>query len=674
MQSKLVFVLAAVTLALVGLGGVLIYIAQVKGDEYSQTVLAQQDYSSTTIAFRRGTITDRNKTVLAASEQVYNLILDPKVILAGDEEDVTATVNALAAVYGYDVSELTTLLEENSSSSYIRYARQLSEEEMTAFTDYRDSYNDEDAGNEGTVSSSGVWFESEYERVYPLGTFACTLLGFSSSDSSRGNWGIEEYYNDYLTGTDGREYGYINSDGVAEREVVEAEDGCTIVSTIDYTIQASAEAAIQEFLEEYEADNVAVIVMDPNTGEILAMATDKVYDLNDPTELSAYYTEEEEAAMTSEELSEARAEIWKNFCVQDAYEPGSTSKPFTVAAALEEDLISTEDTWLCNGYRTYGSTTISCMHTHNTVTLAEALMYSCNVAMMDISGVIGADLFTAYQSLFGFGKQTNIDLPGETTGLVYTAEEMGSTDLATNSFGQNYNVNMVQMISAFCSLVNGGSYYQPHVVKQILSADGDVVENIEPTLVRQTVSESTSEFIREALYQTVEEGTGTSAQIDGYAIGGKTGTAQKHPRSDNTYLVSFIGFAPVDDPEVVVYVVVDNPVMTDGTSASASLAIGIARNIMEDILPYMNISTIAESDEDSEEEETEAETAAEETEAEAEAEEGTVVDENGNTLSATASAADEEVVPEDGYLDIDDNVETEDSGEDAADESSEAAE
>jgi len=640
MKSKLALTFMVITVALIALGGVLLQISGQKGEEYSKTVLAQQDYSSSVIPYKRGLILDRNKTILATSERVYNLILDPKVILDSDAKNADVTLDALIECFGYSREDLEKILSEKPDTSYVRYTRRMSEEERQKFLDYQTGFN-KAAAEKGTAKIVGVWFESEYKRVYPYNNLACTVLGFSSSDSGRGNWGIEEYYNDELVGTNGREYGYLNSDGMLERQIKDATDGNTIVSTIDYTIQQAAEQCIQDFLAEYQADNVGVIVMNPNSGEILALATDKSYDLNNPTELSAYYTEEEMAAMTEEEQGTARAEIWKNFAVQDAYEPGSTAKPFTVAAGLEESLIHEGDTYVCEGKKVFGSgvyeTPVSCNSTHNTVTLRESLMYSCNVAMMDIAAALQSDVFSKYQALFGFGKQTNVDLPGESPGLVYS-ENMGVTDLATNSFGQNYNVTMVQLASAFCSLVNGGSYYQPHIVKQILNSEGELVKNIDPILVRETVSASTCEFLKDALFETIENGTGKAAIIEGYSVGGKTGTAQKHPREDKKYLVSFVSFAPAENPEVLIYVIVDNPAMPEGEAPSASLAMGIEKKLMEAIIPYLNLPY-------SSEEEITSAPIPEATSA-SEAQTG----EDGSIIPNSASASYDEVVPADGYF------------------------
>lgn len=634
---------------------VIFRIIQVKGEDYSKTVLTQQNYSSTVIPFQRGSITDRNGTILAASEQVYNVILDPAVILTGSDDDIEATLTALVDVFGYDRSDLETILEEKSESSYVRYERYLSEEEKEAFETYEEEY---ESNKENTASILGVWFESEYQRVYPYSTLACTALGFSSSDSSQGNWGIEQYYNDYLTGTDGREYGYMNSDGIVERTTQEAEDGNTVVSTLDYTIQSVVEEAIAEYLEDMSAENIGVLVMDPDTAEILAMATDSVYDLNNPTDLSWCYTEEEIEEMTEEETSDALNQMWRNFTISDTYEPGSTAKTFTIAAALEEGLVDSGDTFVCDGGQQVADYYIECSHTHGTITLEQALGYSCNDAMMQLASKMGKHIFSAYQTLFGLGSTTGIDLPGEATGLLYSEDDMGSVDLATNAFGQNFTATMVQMAAAYCSILNGGTYYQPHIVKEILSADGEVVEEIGSTAVRQTVSTSTVEILKAGLQLAVEDanGTATLAQIDGYTVGGKTGTAEKYPRGNDEYVMSFIGFTTVEDPQVLVYVVIDNPQSEDEDySVSVKEAVRLEQKIMSAILDYMNITPdVKDETETTEDETTVTESGGSSTTETTVAE----TDENGESVESGESEdngdADEgpyeDEVPEGGYM------------------------
>ena len=602
MQSKLALAFIIVAVALFALSLRILWIIHANGDSYSKTILDQQQYTSTTIPFRRGTITDRNQTVLAASEQVYNLILDSSVLTK--EADVDATIDALVTCFGYDREDLESKLSVDNTSTYYRYATKLEEDAKTTFEAYEETYNqeaknqkkDENVDSDSVGLIDGVWFESEYKRVYPYNSLACTVLGFSGSDSSMGNWGIEQYYNSYLTGTNGRSYGYMNTDGTIEQTTKEAEDGCTVITTLDFTIQQKVEEIMAQFTSIYSAENVGILVMDPDNAEILAMVTDSSYDLNNPADLTAFFSESEIDSMSSKEKSTFLNKLWRNFMISDTYEPGSTAKAFTVAAALEENLTSVEDSFVCDGGQQLASDTyVRCSHYHGEVTLEEALAFSCNDAMMQLGSKMGKSLFCKYQDMFGLGKLTGIDLPGEASGMLYSEDDMSVVDLGTNTFGQNFTVTMVQMAAAYASILNGGSYYQPHVVKQILSADGDVVKEIGSSVVRETVSESTAQIIREALEMCVESdssyATGKKARISGYTVGGKTGTAEKYPRGSGEYLLSFMGFAPAEDPQVIVYVIVDNPVDENGEAIqSASIAVQLEQKVMKAIADYMNLS------------------------------------------------------------------------------------
>ena len=448
----------------------------------------------------------------------------------------------------------------------------------------------------------GIWLEEDYLRSYPYGSMASDVLGFVYG-GNQGALGIESAYNSILNGTDGREYGYFDSDSSVERTVKPAKNGNTVVSTIDVTLQNIVEKCILEFNSAHAADgnpgskNTAVIIMNPNTGEILAEASYPNFDLNDPRNLSLLYTKEQWDAMSEEDQVEAMNDLWRNFCVSDAYEPGSTAKPFTVAAGLETGTLTGNESYYCGGSKDVLGTKISCHYKsgHGQETIQDAIANSCNVALMDMAAVIGPENFTKYQHIFGFGEYTGIDLPGEaeTSGLLYTADTMGEIDLATNSFGQNFNVTMTQMVSAFSSLVNGGYYYEPHVVKQIQDEDGNVIETKDPVLLRKTVSSETSKMLRQYLKATMDYGTGTRAKVEGYDIGAKTGTAEKLPRGNGKYLLSYIGYAPQNNPEVVVYVVIDEP--NTAVQDDSSLVLGLSQKIMSEAFPYLGITTIAQS-------------------------------------------------------------------------------
>ena len=411
-----------------------------------------------------------------------------------------------------------------------------------------------------------------------------------------------DYYNDTLNGINGRQYGYLNVDNNVEKTIKDAVNGQSLVTTIDINIQTIVEQKIAAFNEAHAneaaegpgSQNTAVIVMNPQNGEILAMADSSGYDLNNPWDLSAYYTQEEIDAMDEQTTLDTLNGIWQNFCTTYTYEPGSTAKPFTVAAGLETGKLSENDPpYFCDGYQEVGGHTIKCVAYshggHGAETIEQAIMNSCNDALMQMADKIGKEDFSKYQKIFNFGLKTNIDLPGEarTDTLVKGVVEMGSADLATYSFGQNFNVTMIQLASAFSSIINGGEYYQPHLVKKIVDDNGNTVQNVEPVLLKQTISKQTSDTIKGYLYNTVTSGTAKSAKVEGYSMGGKTGTAEKYPRGNGKYLVSFIGFAPVENPEVLVYVVINEPNVEN--QAQSSLATNLAKDIFTELFPYMNI-------------------------------------------------------------------------------------
>ena len=593
MQKKLVLLFVVIVLAFVFLVGKITYINAASGEKYTKIVLDQQQYDSRTIPFKRGDIVDRNGTKLATSERVYNVILDMKVMLS-KEEYVEPTIQVLKDCFEIEESVIRGLMESNPSGRYNILKKSVDYNTAQKFRKI-----DED--NEKYPNVKGIWLEEDYIRKYPYSTLASDVIGFTVSGNV-GSGGIEASYNAVLNGTEGREYGYLDENSDFERTVKEPENGSTIVSTIDLQVQSIVEKHILEFNEKHKNEardgegskNTAVIVMNPQNGEILAEASYPNYDLNDPRNLSKYYSEETLEKMTDEEKVEKLNELWKNFCVTDTYEPGSTFKPFTISAGLEIGTLDGSENYTCGGMLHVGGHDIHCNNRkgHGTQTLKQSLENSCNVALMHIADEMGYEEFCKYQKLFGFGEYTGIDLPGEayTEGLLYTVENMDSSSLATNSFGQNFNVTMTQLAASFCSLINGGEYYKPHVVKQIQDENGNVTENKEPVLLKRTVSKETSEIIKDYMYGVVEEGTGSSAAVEGYAIGGKTGTAQKLPRGNGKYLVSFIGYAPQENPQVVVYVVIDEP--NAAAQANSGYATEMASKIMEEIFPYLGIEKV----------------------------------------------------------------------------------
>lgn len=598
MQRKLVMLFAAIVLAFVFLVGRITYINAASGDKYTKLVLDQQQYGSRTIPFKRGDIVDRNGTKIATSERIYNVILDMKVMLS-KEEYIESTIQVLEDCFGIAEEDVRTLMDKNPTGRY---------NILKKGVDYATAqkFNKIESDSEKYPNVKGIWLEEDYVRKYPYNTLASDVIGFTV-DGNVGSNGIEASYNSILNGTDGREYGYQDESTSFEQTVKEPENGQTVMSTIDLQVQSIVEKHILEFNEEHKNQaregegslDTAVIVMNPQNGEILAEASYPNYDLNNPRDLTKYYTEEQIEAMSDEEKLDALNSLWNNFCVSDTYEPGSTFKPFVISAGLETGVLTGEESYICGGVLHVGDHDIHCSNRdgHGTQTLKRALENSCNVALMQIGESMGAEEFTRYQELFGFGEMTGIDLPGEasTEGLLYEAENMDAASLATNAFGQNFNVTMTQLVASFCSLVNGGNYYEPHVVKQIQDENGNVTETKDPVLVRKTISKETSDIIKDYMYGVVEEGTGKSAAVEGYAIGGKTGTAEKLPRRNGKYLVSFIGYAPQENPQVVVYVVVNEP--NAQGQANSGFATELASKIMGEIFPYLGIEKTAEKTE-----------------------------------------------------------------------------
>ena len=608
MQKKLLMLFLFLFIVFIGLSVRLILINRDNGEDYKRQILSQQEYDSVTIPFKRGDIVDTNGTILAISNKVYNVILDTKILL--DKEDyLEPTLSALRSVFGIDTNEVRSYIAEHPSSSYYVLAKRQEYEQVAKFQELQ-------ADKENGANIKGIWFEDEYKREYPNGSLASDVIGFTRSDNA-GMYGLEEYYNDILCGSNGREYGYLNNDSHLERTTIPAMDGYNIQTTIDANIQGIVEKYLREFNDEYKdnyhagngAQNIGCIIMDVNTAKILAMANYPDYDLNDVRntenligmpeldengkKTGEVLTEELIADMDDARMYQQLDALWKNFCIVDTYEPGSVAKPFTVAAAIESGAITGNEYYNCEGMLHVGDHDIKCHQIYGDgyISVAEGVERSCNVVLMHVAFALGQERFVNYQHLFNFGLKTNIDLAGETrtVTMVYNKNNIGQTDLATNSFGQSFNATMIQMITGFCSLINGGYYYEPHMVEKITTADGATVRNIEPRLLKQTISASTSETIRDFCNLVVsgENGTGKTARPAGYIIGGKTGTAETLPRTSPDRVVSFLGYAPADDPQIAIYVVVDRPNVA--IQGDAKYATRIVKKILTEVLPYQKI-------------------------------------------------------------------------------------
>lgn len=636
MQKKLVVLFCLVLLAFAGLSARLIVINRDNGEQYKKQVLSQQQYSSTTIPYKRGEILDSKGTKLAVSEKVYDVVLDCKQMNAtvkNEQPYVETTISALVEYFGADASKVRAYAAENPNSQYYVIKKRLSYDEIS---EYQKMMAD-DKQSEKNGKIKGIWFEESYKRVYPNNSLACDAIGFTRTDGT-GTYGLEEYYNDILSGINGRQYGYLDTDENLQRTTKAAVDGYNIYSTIDATIQG----VVEKYLKQYNEDNknvaregngamdAACIVMEVDTGNVLAMASYPFFNLNDTRNTDVLVGSrliDEEGNVTDEVITEEMAAalantdsladeeerktqenilvqnlnaLWKNYCINSTYEPGSVMKPFVAAMGLEDGQLKGNESFECTGVIEIGGYKIKC-HNYRSgaegwLTIGESIERSCNIALIRMAQVIGKDEFLKYMQEFNFGLKTNIDLAGEarTASLVFNQNTMGPTELATSSFGQGFNVTMIQMITGFCALVNGGYYYEPHMVSKITASDGSVVENIEPRVLKQVISSETSAKVREYCEQVVygDHGTGSKASPAGYRIGGKTGTAEtvskNGTRDKNEYVVSFLGYAPADDPQIAIYVVLNRPNAADQDLETRKAAV-MVKDILTEVLPYLNI-------------------------------------------------------------------------------------
>lgn len=597
-RSMLLFIIFL--LSLIFLSWKLIEINFLDNRNYEQKVKAQQvnNLTETTnqVNPKRGSILDARGIALAESNMVYHVVFDPAVLLelkalqeeVNPDKDILGETVAFLAQQLEDVTEadLDELLDERYMSHYEVIARSLSYPKVLPIIE---------ASDEGQIG--GVYFEEQYRREYPFDYMASDVIGFMQADGV-GLWGIEKIYDEALSGSSGRRFGAVDEDNSVKQEDVDAEEGYDISLNIDFTVQTYIEEAIQNFYMEEDALSVEVVVMNPQNGAIVGMASYPNFDLNNPYDLSHLLTEDQIAAMNDQEIADYRNKLWRNGVISDSYEPGSTFKPFTIAMGLEEYLVNEESTYYCPGFKIpfEGHDPIHChkLSGHGEQTLMEALSNSCNVAMMDISLELGRDFFYEYQRMFGFGAVTFVDLSGEQSfrGLVYDRDQLDPVQLQTSSFGQGFNVSPIQLITAFSSLINGGSLYEPQIMNRMTDQTGRLVYQNEPVLQRKVISEEVSDQMLAALQQVVDDGTGKRSQIEGYTIGGKTGTAEKGNRAIKNYVVSFIGFSPVEAPELICLVVVDEPVLPAGENANSRYAAAIFKDIMEDALPYMQVPKV----------------------------------------------------------------------------------
>ncbi|OOB78832.1 MAG: hypothetical protein BEN19_08480 [Epulopiscium sp. Nuni2H_MBin003] len=573
MQLKRTFILASgyifIMLLLIGK---MTYLYMHKSEQYELIVLEMMGAQDVTINPLRGNIVDRNNKTIATSQITYHIILDPKILLNDvSVEQQNRTVEELANYIGITTQEIWDVINNNPNSSY----RIMQKDIVTADKDML-----------AKLSLQGVWYEPSFIRTYPKGDFAASLIGFYNNQT--GQYGIEQFYNDYLEGQDGRIYTTLQSGEIFMKETLPAVNGDTIVLTVDEVIQQQVERAMKEYVEQADPEGAAAIVMNPNTGEIYAMYSYPTFNPTTYGNLSSQVGQDVWSEMTAEEQSAQLNTAWKNYSIHNLYEPGSTFKPLMVAAAIDTGYLDVDTfTANCPGYINVAGETIKCWHTsgHGIQNVKQILANSCNPGVIAIAQLVPNDVFHSYMLQYGLLEKTGIDLTGESVGIIHSLSELGPVEKATSSMGQTFMLNAMQLLTAFSSVINGGYLLEPYVVSHIVDQNDAIIYKATPSLKRQVISTETSTLLAEYMRSVVVEGTGGFANISGYSIGGKTGTAEKgYPRAEGVEILSFIGYAPVKNPEVIAMILLDEGDEVVGGTAK------VFSDIMKDVLPYLGIS------------------------------------------------------------------------------------
>ena len=564
-KKKILVVFVCAALILCALIGRLVWL-MIFDAEYYQELAQDLHEREREIKAARGEIVDRNGVVLATNRTVCTISVIHSQV--GDPERV---IEVLSSELEMEESEVREKVEKVSSMERIR--TNVDKETGDRIRDY---------------DLAGVKVDEDYKRYYPFDDLASRVLGFTGGDN-QGIIGLEVKYEDYLKGTNGTiltvtDARGIELDGVAE-DRIEPVDGQTLRVSLDYNIQAYCQQAAENVMEEKQAEAVSILLMNPQNGEILACVNVPEFDLNDPYELNNGVDAD---SLSDEELQDQLNQMWRNRCINDTYEPGSTFKIITASASLEEGVVSLDDTFFCPGYRIVEDRKIRCHKVggHGQETFVEGIQNSCNPVFMDIGLRLGADRFYDYFEKFGLLKLTNVDLPGEAGTIMHRKEDIGTVELATMTFGQSFQVTPIQMAVTVSSIINGGTRVTPHVGMAVLDEKGETVEDFEYETEDGIVSEETSETMQMLLESVVSEGSGKNAYIEGYSIGGKTATSQTLPRSANKYISSFIGFAPADDPQILGIVIIHDP---QGVYYGGTIAAPVLRDIYDNVLPYLGI-------------------------------------------------------------------------------------
>lgn len=572
-KKRLLLMLAVFVLSLIVLSIRVGYIMLFKAEEY-QNMAYEQQTRDRLIAPKRGSILDRNGNGIAVTESVSAVS-----VIHAQIENEEETAKALSEILELDYEDVLEDVKENVALKRIK-----------------SKVDNETAAEIRELNLPGVMIDEDVERTYPYYTLAASVIGFVGKDN-QGIIGLESKYEEYLKGEPGKIMTLTDSRGrrVSDAEErVEPVNGENLVISIDVVIQQYAEQEIAAAVEAKNAKSGVIIVMNPQNGEIYAMANYPTFDLNEPFTIN----DEELAAMwdtfTAEEQNEYLNQMWRNKAINDTYEPGSTFKIVTASTGLEEGVITPESTFNCTGSMVVGGRTIKCWRyprTHGTQTFAEGVRNSCNPVFMAVAERIGADTFYDYMIKFGFAEKTGIDLNGEAVGILHKKDDIGPVELATMSFGQTFQITPIQLLRAAAAVVNGGKLITPHFAIKTVDDNGFTVNTFEWPEGERVISEETSATMREILESVVAEGTGNKAQVEGYRIGGKTATSQKLPRGSGKYIASFMAFAPADDPQVMALVLIDEP---EGVYYGGTVAGPVMRDLLTNILPYLNIEKTAD--------------------------------------------------------------------------------
>ncbi len=564
-KKKILVVFLCASLILLGLIGRLVYL-MVFDAEYYQKKAESLHEREREIKAARGEIVDRNGTVLATNKTVCTIS-----VIHNQIEDPELVIKTLAKELGLDEETVRKRVEKVSSMEKIK----TNVEKETG--DKIRNYN-----------LAGVKVDEDFKRYYPYNQIASKVLGFTGGDN-QGIIGLEVKYEEYLKGINGTiltvtDARGVELEGVAE-DRIEPVAGSTLKVSLDYNIQAFCEQAALKAMEEKQADSVSILLMNPQNGEILAMVNVPEFNLNEPYILN---TGVDADTLTDEQLQDQLNQMWRNGCINDTYEPGSTFKIITSSACLEEGVVSLDDTFSCPGYRVVEDRKIRCHKVggHGSETFVQGIQNSCNPVFIDIGLRLGPDKFYDYFEQFGLLSLTNVDLPGEAGTIMHKKEDIGTVELATLTFGQSFQITPIQMATTVSSLINGGRRVTPHLGMAVLDKEGNEIETFTYKEKDGIVSEKTSETMRMLLESVVSEGSGKNAYIEGYSIGGKTATSQTLPRSANKYISSFIGFAPAEDPQVLGMVVIHNP---QGVYYGGTIAAPVLRSIYDNVLPYLGI-------------------------------------------------------------------------------------